>query len=721
MDELPAAHLDFETCSTIDLTKVGMHRYAEDPGTRVWGFSWQLDGDLYPEQWRPGMPAPQRLLDHIARGGKVKAHNAGFERCIWNLVIRTRYEPTWPELKIEQQDCTQARASAVAFPQKLEKLCEALGTDNQKDKEGHALMMKMAKPRRYNADGTIVWWDEADNIERLMKYCDKDVQTECDVDVMIPPLTEYEQAVWQFDQLINDRGIPIDIPAAKKAATLVEHAKKEADKHMRKLTRRAVPRCSNDGKLVAWIQSRGLDFDTVKKGVYNDIMFMAGLNGDDTVKEVMKLRSVSKKTSTAKYATMVKSACKDGTIKGTLRYHGASTGRWAGQNIQPQNLPRVDFDKENVTLTWLHEMLASDMTPKDIHDNIEAVYGDNSVLVILSRALRSMIKAPAGQQLIGGDFSNIEGRVNTWFANETWKLEAFSAYDRGEGPDLYKLAYAKSFNVTPESVEDTQRQIGKVQELALGFQGSIGAYMSMGDNYGVTPYDLSGPVNDVTPAAVWDATASQYYNPGVNKYGLLEREWTAIKILVDKWRAAHPAIVQSWWDYQDAAIEAVGAPGNAIYVAGNRVMYYSDGANLWCVLPSGRMLCYSSPYLEREEYTYTDKKTGEQKTGVRNKVMFWGVDSTTKQWKRQSLYGGLQCENIVQATARDIMVDRMLAVEQSGYPIILTVHDEIVSLTNIHDTHLNEKNFEEIMSILPAWADGLPASVKAWEHERYIK
>lgn len=720
MDVMLEAHLDFETRSPTDLRKSGVYRYAEDPDTGVWGFSWRL-GDMPPQQWRPGYPDPQLLLDHVASGGVVKAHNAGFERRIWNHVIRVRYASHWPELKIEQQDCTMARAAAIAHPAGLDQLCQVVGAPNKKDKEGHGLMMKMARPRRYNPDETIVWWDEPENVDRCMQYCDQDVLTECDVDERVPPLSESEKQVWNFDQLINDRGIYIDVNAVEKAAVLVEYAKKEADKIMRNLTDRAVPRCTNDGKLVAWLQSRGLEFDTVKKGVLDDIIFMAGLQKDKVVKDVIELRRVSKKTSTAKYAAMLNCVCSDWRIRGLLRYHGASTGRWAGQLVQPQNFPRVDYDEEGFILEWMHDLFRADYTPKETYELIASVHGEDSVLQLLSRGLRSMICAPPGKQLIGGDFSNIEGRVNTWLANEEWKLQAFRDYDESQGQDLYKLAAGRILGKDAREITGFERQsVGKVSELSLGFQGSVGAFVSMGDNYGITPYDLSGTVYEKTSSAVWDATAEKYHQKGTNRYNLREKEWTAVKVIVDAWRAAHPNIVQSWWDYQDAAVEAVGAPGNVVYVAGNRVAYYSDGRCLWCVLPSGRMLCYSAPELVREEYEYTDSN-GETKSRWRNKVTFWGLNSMTRQWSKQSLYGGLQCENIVQATARDIMVDRMLAVEHAGYPIILTVHDEIVSETPLDRSDLNAQSFQDIMSILPQWANGLPLSVKAWEYERYVK
>lgn len=715
------AHLDFETRSTTDLRKSGVYRYAEDPHTGVWGFSWRIGETDPPKQWRPGYPDPQVLLDHVARGGIVKAHNAGFERRIWNGVIRVRYCPHWPELKIEQQNCTMARAAAIAHPASLDQLCQVVGAHNQKDKKGHALMMKMAKPRRFEPDGTIVWWDEPENVDRCMQYCDQDVYTETDVDLLIPELSESEMQVWRFDQVINDRGIYVDAYAVQKAADLVEYAKKEADKIMRSLTDRAVPRCTNDGKLVAWLQSRGLEFDTVKKGVLDDIIFMASLNKDDLVKQVIELRRVSKKTSTAKYLAMLNCMCSDWRIRGLLRYHGASTGRWAGLLVQPQNFPRVDYDEEGVILEWMHTLFRENRTPKDTYETIAAVHGEDQVLQLLSRGLRSMICAPKGKQLIGGDFSNIEGRVNTWLAGEQWKLEAFQAYDDGTGQDLYKVAAGGILGKDAREISGFERQgVGKVSELSLGFQGSVGAFVSMGDNYGVTPYDLSGTIYDRTPANVWDATAAKYHQKGTNRYQLQEKEWTAVKIIVDGWRATHPHIVQSWWDYQDAAIEAVGAPGNVVYCAGGRVGYYSDGRCLWCILPSGRCLCYSAPELVRESYTYTNKY-GEQAEGWRNKVTFWGMDSVTRQWKKNSLYGGLQCENIVQATARDLMVDRMLAVENAGYPIILTVHDEIVSETPLDRPDLNAQSFQNIMSILPNWAEGLPLSVKAWEYERYVK
>ena len=198
-------------------------------------------------------------------------------------------------------------------------------------------------------------------------------------------------------------------------------------------------------------------------------------------------------------------------------------------------------------------------------------------------------------------------------------------------------------------------------------------------------------------------------------------EWTALQVLVDNWRSANPAIVQSWWNYQDAAIEAVGSPGNIVYPKHTQLIhYYSDGRTLWCGLPSGRYLAYSMPELVEEFVEYTDKATGEVKHRLKRKVTFWGTDSKTRQWVKRTLYGGLQCENIVQAVARDIMVDAMFAIEDRGYDVILTVHDEVVAEVD-DDPVYTDKDFEEVMSMTAPVYAGLPISVGAWEDKRYVK
>ncbi len=716
-------HIDFESRSTTDLVKSGVFRYSEDPETNVWGFSYRFD-DVGPVgQWRPGYEDPVEVLDHVSNGGCVVAHNAVFERTIWNAVLRGRDKAHWPKMQITQQDCTMARAAAIAHPQGLAQLGDALNTQFKKDAEGHKLMMKMAKPRSFNADGSVVWWDDPADIDRNMQYCDRDVETETCADEMLPPLSDTGRRVWELDQVINERGVHFDKVAVERSAQVVEYSKKQNNKVMRMLTGRGVQKCTSDQQIIKWLNARGVVCTTLKKGEVDNVVFMAELRSDDLAVDVIRLRQAAWKTSTAKYRAVQRCVSLDDRVRGLLNYHAASTGRWGGRLVQPQNFPRVDSDDDVLVqqIVWLHSML-NDMTfsPKDIYEHIVAIYGPLEPMTLLSKALRSMICAAPGNVLIGGDFSNVEGRVSAWLSNETWKINAFTDYDNGTGPDLYKLAYARSFGVDVNTIgKGRERQIGKVQELALGFQGGVGAYMSMGANYGVNPYELSKPVYEATGAEQWNRTLLQYEN-AENKFKLLPNEWCALKILVDNWRAAHPKTVKCWWELQDAAIEAVSTPGKIVSMCGGKLTYYSDGRVLWLVLPSGRMLSYSSPQIETTKVIRVNKD-GEKYVQIKYSVSFYGVCSLTRQWKKHHLYGGHQWENAVQAIACDLMIFGMFNLEDAGYPLVLTVHDEIVAEVFANSNYHNEYHFAEIMSKLPPWAFGLPHAVGAWKDKRYVK
>jgi len=719
---MSGAHQDFETGSPTDLLKSGVHRYAEDPDTRIHRFSYRINGGEV-KGWMPGYPDPIDLLEYLANGGILTAHNAMFERTMWNKVLRVKYAPHWPVLRAEQQDCTMARAAAVGHPQKLEALCEVLQTEHRKDIVGEAVMKRMAKPRAYNPDGTYVWWDSAEDYEALRIYNDLDVLTEEDAGELLPHLTDYERKVWLLDQKINDRGIKIDLQAVKRCDAMVTHAKKNADREMRSLSNRTVPKCTNDAKIIEFINSRGIECTTVKKGVKDDLLFYADLKGDKTVERVINLRSAAKKTSTAKFAAMLKCVCKDGRIYGLLNYWGAGPGRWAGRLVQPQNFPRFDYDDEGYILEWFHDILKDEsLTVPELYDLVVMIHGCDYPLLLLSKSLRSMIVADENKKLVGGDFSNIEGRLAAWFANETWKLKAFADYDAGIGDDLYRIAYAKSFGLDITQVDGGKskgpmRQIGKVEELALGYQGSVGAVLEMGPTYGVDPYKLSAAVIKNASPVQWEMVSSTYASSS-DKFGLQLKEWTAIKILVQNWRKANNNITQSWWELQDAAVEAVSAPGQVVPALGGKVSYYSDGRILWCVLPSGRMIAYSFPKIETSRVKYIDKYTGEERERVKNSVSFWGWKEG--RWQKAYLYGGLQFENIVQGTARCVMVDRMFAAEEAGYPIILTVHDELLT-EPWNSPQYNEKDFQRIMSVVPSFVTGLPMAAVTWEDLRYIK
>ena len=614
-----------------------------------------------------------------------------------------------------------SRAAAISHPMDLDNLGVALGTRQKKDREGHALMMKMAKPRRYLSDGTIEWWDAPELIERLELYQDQDVRTETEADQTLPPLTDDEYDLWCFDQTINDRGIYIDKERIETIAGMVVIAQKEADATMRQLTNRAVPKVTNVGKIIEWLNDQGIPCESLRKQGHDDLVFWADIQNNKTAGDVIELRKQTAKTSTKKYQAMLECVGSDNRMRGLLAYHAANTGRWAGRLVQPHNYPRIDDEEDIRKVRWLHELLDKKLSPKELYDYVEAVYGPLEPLRLLARALRSTVEAAPGDEIIGGDFSNIEGRVNAWLAGELWKLDAFRAYDAGTGPDLYRVAYARSFGVDVSTVgKGPKRQIGKVQELMLGYQGGVGAFF--GPTVNMSPYDVSENVRQATGAEQWDSTAMQYHMPNTSRWDLPEKEWTALKIMVDNWRKSNPMIVQNWWDLQDAAVQAVQQPGTIVSVCGGRVQYYSDQKTLWCVLPNGRMLAYNNPRMDITKQMLVDKY-GNPYERLKYTVLFDGVDPDTKQWGTRSLYGGLQCENIVQATSRDILVGGMRRAERAGYPVILTVHDDILTEPSTYDIQrlgLSKDHFAAIMGQGEDWTSGLPISVDAYHDKRWV-
>jgi len=659
------AHLDEETRSAVNLKTAGLYRYFEDDTTEVLVVRWRI-GEQRGDQ---GNLEP--FVEHVAKGGKVGGHNIAFDREGWNTKVAPAIGA--PKIKPEQCDDTMARCAALSLPMSLDQAAKALKVPVQKDDEGRRLMLRMCKPKKI-VDGVPEWRESPEELERLSQYCATDVDAEHAVGKVLPKLTPLQRRTWLLDQAINARGVKVDLRFAGKALVLAEKIIAKADKEVKRLTGGAVTRTTQVARIADWLRSRGVPCASLGKGVIDDVVVTAEVLSDETASRVIELRRAAAKSSVAKYKAMLAAACKDDRVRGTLCYHGASTGRWSGRLIQPQNFPRVGEDGRQVAM--LHEILAD--PEADALRECELWF--ENPLAILSKALRSTIIADDGKRLIGGDFSNIEGRVNAWFAGETWKVKAFEAFDRGEGVDLYKLAYSRGFDVPLEKITGPLRQRGKVMELSMGYQGGKRAYQKMAANYGLV---------------VSDDTAE------------------SLKVA---WRDANPNIVSSWYELQDAAIEAVQYPGAAVKCLSGRIAYKVDHDILWCRLPSGRCLAYPSPKITNGVFVNED---GEEEDTGRPQVAFMGVNAVTKQWGVQRLYGGLQCNNVVQGTAYDLMVEGMFRVEAAGYPIVLTVHDEILSEVDTGFGSVAE--FEKLMVPEVEWAEGLPIAVGAWEGPRYAK
>lgn len=751
---LPDLVLDVETRSKVNLKRSGAYRYAADASTQVTAISYKFVGHANTYRWRPyvsrDMGWPLDLVSHIEAGGKLVSHGP-FERIIWNGTLRRQF-PFLPEMSIEQMSDLMVRAYACNLPGKLEMLAKILGGP-QKDMDGHALMQKLSKPRKILPDGTIVWWEAAEDMERQEDYCDQDVEVESHHHSILPELTPDETELWHIDQRINDRGIPIDRQFVERAIKLVDYAKLRANEEIANLTDGAVEKATQVPRIVAWLNSRDIHTTSLQKGDRQRLLDLAASLGDEEAGEALELRATAGKTSTAKYRAIDASVMSDDHGRGWLQFGGAQqTMRWAGRVVQPQNFPRVSDDySEDKVVEWIVGMTRDTTRPiSDVYDMIELVgpprlaNGDQqnglSTLAWLAKSLRSTIMAPQGMLFVGGDFSNIEGRVNAWLAKETWKIQAFLDYDNKIGPDMYKVAYGKAFGINPQDVTSTWRQIGKVIELQCGYQGGVGAFITATGTYLLKLPLLAKAIMSTTKAEVWDGVAAKHAHAR-DKFDLDEMTWTAVKVAVLGWRKSNSLIVQSWWDLQDAAITAVERPGLNVPVYDGRCSYQSDGHFLYCFLPSGRPLYYAQPHVavvveeviwDGAQYVDVDalfphevdalvklgyKITSRKRRGVR----FWGL-SDTKQWIRKALYGGYQCENIVQAVARDFMAGAMKRAEKAGYELRLTVHDELLSLIkpNWYDKPADHERFYQwLMTQIPEWALGFPMAAAVWSGNRY--
>lgn len=671
----PALHIDFETRGVLDLKTVGVHRYARDPNTGAWCMGWAI-GDDEPRIWLPGQPIPGDVKAHVVRQRPVCAHNAPFELEIWNAIMVPRFQ--WPELAPKQTYCTMAMSYAMNLPGALEDAALALGLDVRKDAEGRALMLRMARPRRMDGD-VPVWWDEdAERLLRLYAYCKQDVRVERALHGRLVPLSTHERRVWLMDNAINTRGVLVDTATAKAAIELSAEVKTAADEKIADLTQDAVEKHTALIPMKAWMASRGVEVVGLAKQDIVDLMARDDLPPD--VRQVLRIRQEVGKSSVAKLETMLDIVGADGRVRHMFQYHGAGPGRWAGRKLQPQNFVRDVPDGEDVELAF---RLIREKNYRMLH----ATFGPP--LSMLSRCMRGFFMAPDGKVFVVGDFSAVEGRGTAWVSGEEWKLQLFRDCDSNpDGPDVYMHTAGGILHIPPAKVDKAQRQAyGKVPELALGYQGGVGAFQTMAKTYGVKVSDMDAE---------------------------------NIKLA---WRQLHPATVQTWYQLQRAAIAAVENPGQAFKAGmqGRHVTFKTAGSFLWCLLPSGRCLCYPYPKVLEGQYgpqlTYmTVPNADDTKKG-----RIVADPNNSSKWVRISTYGGSLMENVVQAICRDLLVHCMLELHDAGATIVLHVHDEIVIEVPEQMADRSREGMRRIMNTPPDWARDFPLYAKPETMRRYGK
>jgi hypothetical protein len=455
-------HLDCETRSPVDLRKTGAYVYFDHPDTDLWCLAYAFDDEPV-QLWTPGEPCPEDVAEHINNRGRIVAHNAAFERLAFIKILGPRYD--WPVPKLTQWYCTMAMALAQALPAALEDACTVTQTAIQKDAKGGRVMKQMAKPRRPRkgepADA-LLWWDDATRLQILYDYCMTDVEAERLLEKRLRPLSDFEQRIWWLDQEINDRGVAVDIELCEAALRIVDEQRERLDREMRQITNGEVAGTGAVNQIKAFLKDiEDLDVgESLAKDTVIELLIRDDIS--PRARRVLELRQEGSKTSVAKIDALLNGTQSDGRSRGLLQYHAASTGRWGGRRFQPQNIKRPVIEDVNSAI---------EIVRTGSLDLVEAMYGN--ALGVVGDCLRGMVIAPKGRKLLAADYSNIEGRVLAWLAGEQWKLEAFQLFDQGKGPDLYKLAYAKAFGMDPDDVDKSQRQVGKVMELACLAEGTL--------------------------------------------------------------------------------------------------------------------------------------------------------------------------------------------------------------------------------------------------------
>jgi DNA polymerase len=456
-------HIDIETRSPIDITKAGVHTYAEQVEVLI--ACWAIDDG--PVQTWTILDGPP-LSDYLPTDGLYAAHNSQFERvCLKENGI---------DIPIEQWDCTATRARAMNLPASLAGAATALELDYQKDKRGMALIRKFSIPPYQEPNAEDQDWLD------FVAYCQQDVEVERALDKALQPLKQSE--VWHQDQRINDRAIYVDQELVAGAIKIDTAHRVQCMDRLRTLTRLDNP--NSQQQLLAWFKENGVKINNLRK---DTVQGLDQSKYSPEIGEVITLRQQLSQTSSKKYQSMKVSSCDDGAIRGILQYNGAGqTGRWAGRRVQPQNLARGIVP---VTTDFREAIKTGDL------DWLATLYGDN-VQGLLGSALRSALIPPEGQVLLISDYSAIEARVLAWLAGEEWVLEEF----RGEGK-IYEATAAKMYNVKKDDVTKPQRQNGKGATLGCGFGGGVGAVQAFGIEEGIA----QKVVND------WRAA-----NPSIVKY-----------------------------------------------------------------------------------------------------------------------------------------------------------------------------------------------------------
>ncbi|MFQ9414128.1 MAG: DNA polymerase [Ruminococcus sp.] len=552
--------IDIETKSDKDISKCGIYAYTDTPYFDILLFAYSIDEQpVQVVDTANGEEIPENVLAALADENVVKrAFNCNFERVCLSKYLRENYPQYFQSYSIDEDTvgdflnpeswhCSMIHARTLGLPSSLAAVGKVLGIEQQKMTDGKALVKFFCVP--YDTiDGVPQFHsptDYPDKWEIFKAYNKRDVEAELEIDRKLSrfPVPDFIWQEFYLDQEINDRGILVDMQLADKAINLDAKAKEELTAEVQKLT--GVENPNSVYQLLGWLETQGYKSDSLGKTQVQELIKTA----KEPVKSVLQMRLQLSKSSVKKYTAMKNTACSDNRARGMFSFYGASrTGRWAGRNVQLQNLPQNHLPD----LTEARELVKYSS-----FEDIQMLYDD--VPDTLSQLIRTAFIPRQGMKFIVADFSAIEARVIAWLAGEEWRMKAFA-----NGEDIYCASASKMFGVpvVKHGENGHLRQKGKISELACGFGGSVGAMKAM----------------------------------GADSLGLSDTE---LKQIVTDWREASPHITELWWAVDRAVKKAI--KGKTATKTHGLLFSYEAGF-LFIRLPSGRRLAYAKPYIGKNKF-----------------------------------------------------------------------------------------------------------------------
>lgn len=655
---------DFETASYTDLAVLGLARYLADPSTRAYCLPFRLPGMASTDLWESGKPFPAQLKMHIAGGGLFVAHNAQFDVEIWNEIL-SREVKDLPRIKDEQVRCSAVRARYNGLPGSLEMACAALDLPIQKDMEGAAIMKQvMFHPE---------WTPQTHPAEfaRIFKYAHTDVDAMIGLWGATQPITPKHQAQYEMDLRINRRGFPADVEAARGMEELRELAEADLAYRMTLMTAGGIMSVSEVAKLKAALAALGEEIGDADRESLKALAAKPGVSDD--VKALVELRLDASRAP--KKSGAILRAEVDGRMRYSTMFMGALSGRSTARgcgNVQLLNVarPRPGFSAQQC------EDFCAAAKRRDMEYLARPENGP--VLAALADAQRSLFRAGSdATTLVDADSSGIEARFAPWLAGDEEKLSAFE-----KGIDSYVLSASTIFHCTYEEMMQwkkeenplykDQRQIGKVADLALGFGGGDGAFVSMAANYGV----------HLPPEQVSE--------------------------IVFNWRAGR-MMFGRWWSLCEYSIlMALDQPGREIIMPVGRdqkseVRFVRDDRALRMHMPAGNTISYHNARLHLDPGASAPIAVYDKPEGY--------IETLDRK---------IVSNNQTQNSAREFFWEVMQDVDRVEQ-IVHHVYDQIVMDVPRERAAQRLAQLIERFKMTPKWAPGLPLDAAGYINDQWRK